>query len=110
VDDAVFNVAHRDVANAEARAVLLEAGNLPSGQALRKRQVPKACRHRVVGHRDMSVGTTKRTMLVDEARECLRARDLLHEVPVDIQKGAAAACTTASSPLNINPKKRPALH
>ena len=89
MDDAVPPVAHRDVADAEPGAVLLQPGQLARGEPVGQRPVAKPGRHGMVGDGEVRAGPAQRPLFGGQAGESLRARHLLHQMPVDIEKAAA---------------------
>ena len=60
--------------------------NLARGQAVRQRPVAESRRHGMVGDGQVRVGPPQLRCLVDQAREGLRARDFLHQMPIDVEK------------------------
>src|SRR3569623_1632177 len=55
----------------------------PKAPCVEEWTTAKLRRHRVVGHGNMRLRPSKDATLVDQSGEALRARYLLHEVPVD---------------------------
>ena len=90
VDDALGVAAERVERDAEVAAVRLELGDLGRRLHVDDRQAARRRRGAVVGGRDGLVGAPDREAAGPEARERLRAGDLVDEVQVDREDGRRA--------------------
>ena len=89
VDDALARVVHREQANAELGAVLLEGLDLEARFGLLDALRAVGGGHVVVGHRERRLGPAHLAAGGAQAVERLRAGDLVHQVAVDVQQADA---------------------
>ena len=91
VHDALADVAHGVVVDAELGGVRVERGDLDGAVLGHVGRVLAAGRgrHVVVGHRDGPLGRAHAPARHAQALEGLGARDLVHQVPVDVEQRGA---------------------
>ena len=89
VHDALADIVHGEIGNAELGAVLLQRLDLDARFLLDDALGAVGGRHVVVGHRERCVRPAHLAAGHAQALEGLRAGHLMHEVPVDIDQAGA---------------------